>query len=87
VASGPAVNAERKNLSEEEMRIYRNSYFDSRKQTHKGFTFHTTLADANAQFQNAANGIIITTEIFDFPTIKQGLMEALRQCAAHAKNS
>jgi hypothetical protein len=69
------------------MKIYRNSYFDSRKRTHKGFTFRTTLPDANAQFQNAAKGIIIITEIFDFPTTKQGLMEALRQCAAHAKNS
>jgi hypothetical protein len=68
------------------MKIYRNSYTDTRKKRHAGYSYHDNLIDSGAQARTVPKNITVAFETLDVPLTKRGLMGALRHCGSHPNN-
>jgi hypothetical protein len=68
------------------MKVYRNSYTDTRKKRHAGYSYHDNFIDSNVHGKNVPKNISVTFETLEVPLTKRGVMSALRYCGSHPNN-
>jgi hypothetical protein len=69
------------------MKVYRNSYTDTRKKRHTGYSYHDNMIDSNVHGKNVPKHVSVEFEAIDVPLTKRGLMNALRYCGSHPNNA